>query len=325
MRKRPLGKTGLTVSELGYGAWGIGGGMWADADDNLALAALRRSLELGVDFFDTAYVYGDGHSERLIGRVLKETGASAAVASKIPPKNGRWPSVGGVSEAFPPGWIASCTERSLKNLGKERLDLQQFHVWNDRWLDDPAWGETWAAVERLKTEGKIAHWGVSIDSRAPRSALRLAASGLCESLQAIYNLFEQEPQDELFPLCEKHGVGVLVRVPFDEGGLTGTLTKKTTFPPGDFRGSYFSGSMLGETVRRADALKKKLVPKFGATLAEAALRYTLAPKAVSCVIPGMRRPLNVERNVQAAARPPLPQELLSALRAHAWKRPNTSN
>lgn len=325
MRKRSLGRTGLSVSQLGYGAWGIGGGMWADSDDELALKSLRRALELGIDFFDTAYVYGDGHSERLIGRVLKETGAHAAVASKIPPKDMRWPSGGSVEATFPPDWIAATTERSLKNLGVERLDLQQFHVWNDRWLDDPAWPETWTAVEDLKKQGKIAHWGVSINSRAPKSALRLVESGLCESVQAIFNLFEQEPQDELFPLCAKKGVGVLVRVPFDEGGLTGTLTADATFPNGDFRASYFAGTILDETVRRAEALKKKLVPTAGATLAEAALRYALTPEAVSSVIVGMRRPLNAERNAKAADLPPLPPELMAALRAHTWKRLNTSN
>ncbi|MBI4348016.1 MAG: aldo/keto reductase [Elusimicrobia bacterium] len=320
MRCRALGRTGLQVSELGFGSWGIGGGLWTDSSDADSLAALRRALELGVNLFDTAYVYGDGHSEELIGRVLRETGRRAYVATKVPPKNKSWPSSGGIAEAFPADWVVACTERSLRKLGVDSVELQQLHVWNDGWLDDPAFEDTRAALERLTREGKIRFWGVSIDARKPGTAVRLVRSGLPHAIQAIYNLFHQEPADELFPACREHGVGVLVRVPFDEGGLTGRLSEDSRFPEGDFRANYFAGRLLGETVRRAKALERELVGGDAPDLAAAALRYCLSDPAVSTVIPGMRRPTHVEANARASEAPPYPPPRLAALRAHAWKR-----
>lgn len=323
MRYRALGRTGLQVSELGFGAWGIGGGLWSDSSDADSLAALRRALELGVNFFDTAYVYGDGHSEELIGQVLRETGRKAYVATKIPPKNKSWPSSGKIAEAFPPDWIVACTERSLRKLGADSVELQQLHVWNDGWLDDPAFDDTRAALERLKRVGKIRFWGASIDARRPRTAVRLVRSGLPDAIQAIFNLFHQEPADELLPACRSTGVGVLVRVPFDEGGLAGELSENSRFPDGDFRASYFAGRLLGETVRRAKALEGELVGVDTPDLAAAALRYCLSDPAASTVIPGMRRPAHVEANARASALPPYPAERLAALKAHAWKRDST--
>ncbi len=319
LRRRILGRTGFEVSEIGFGAWGIGKSMWGKTEDSESLAALRRALELGINFFDTAYVYGDGHSERLIARAFREAGRRALVATKVPPKNFQWPSRGSLRETFPADWIIRCTERSLKNLEAEAVEIQQLHVWDDSWLKDPEWEKTYKAVEVLKKHGKIKHWGVSINDRAPKTALELVRSGLVDTVQVIFNLFEQEPAEELFPLCRERRVGVIARVPFDEGGLAGTLAEETVFEEGDFRRGYFSGGLLKETARRAKAVERVLVP--GAPdLAAAALRFCLSFPEVSSVIPGMRRAAHVEANSRMAGSRPYPARLLKELRAHAWKR-----
>ncbi len=237
MKYRALGKIKEPLSEIGFGAWGIGQKWWGPTDDKESMKALKAAWDAGVTFFDTAYVYGDGHSERLIGQALK--GKKAFVATKIPPKNNEWPPTEKTrfEDAFPADWITSCTERSLKNLGRDALDLTQFHVWSDRWLEQGAA----EAIHRLRSSGKIRAFGVSINDHAPESALKLVASGLVDSVQVIFNIFDQSPAEKLFPLCEQYKVGVIARVPFDEGGLTGAFTKDTTFPPGDFRGQYFKG------------------------------------------------------------------------------------
>ncbi len=316
IRQRVLGRTGLRVSELGFGAWGIGKLGWGvDGDDRRSLSALKRALELGVDFFDTAYAYGNGHSENLIAFASQGARKRASVATKIPPR--QWP-CRRVCDAFAPGWIVQCTERSLKNLGVETIDLQQFHQWDDRWLAQPAWDKTWTAIERLKRDGKIRFWGASIASFRPESALELAGSGLADAIQVIFNLFEQAPADALLPLCQSRGVGVIARSPLDEGGLTGRLSGDTRFDEADFRRSYFGGSLLEETVRRSKRLEDLLVPSHAASLAQAALRFCLSFPAVSTVIPGMRRPEHVEANVRAAASGPLPKDVLDALRPYAW-------
>ncbi len=321
MQLRTLGRSGLKVSEIGFGSWGIGKSLWTDSDDAQSLAALRRALELGINFFDTAYVYGDGHSEALIARAFKEFGRGAMVATKVPPKNGKWPSAGPLQEAFPGDWIVRCTERSLKQLRAEQVELQQLHVWQDAWMDSAAFDDARTAMERLTRQGKVRFWGVSIDSRKPNSALRIAASGAIDTVQVIFNLFEQEPLDKLFPLCVEKKIGVIVRVPFDEGGLTGALREDTRFDPDDFRSSYFSGGLLAETVRRAKRLESALVDGDKApNLAYAALRYCLSFPAVSTVIPGMRKASHVEANVRVSGEPPYPAETLEALREHAWKR-----
>lgn len=320
MNHRELGRTGLTVAEIGFGAWGIGGKFWGPADDELSVAALRRALDKGVDFFDTAFVYGDGHSERLIARAFAESGRGGTVASKVPPKNWKWPGGGTLKDAFPADWVVSCTERTLKNLGVGTLDVQQFHVWRDEWLGQPGWEETWKALETLKRDGKIRFWGVSINDLDPGSALRLVASGKADTVQVIFNLFEQAPLAQLFPLCRKQSVGVIVRVPLDEGGLTGKLTEKTKFPGDDFRSDYFSGGRLAETVKRARSLEAVLVPQHAPDLAAAALKFCLSFPEVSTVIPGMRRPSHVDMNVGVSNGKGYPDSLLKELRQHAWKR-----
>jgi len=320
--RRKLGGTGLEVSEIGFGGWGIGKSMWGRTDDAESAAALRTAIDAGVTYFDTASVYGHGHSERLIARVLRETGAEAVIGTKVPPKNMEWPAHARsrLVHAFPPEWVRASALRSLRNLRCERVDLLMFHVWNDRWLKDPLWTDTLEEFSRLKKEGKIRAVGVSINSDDPDSALELVRTGEVGAVQVILNLFDQRPAEALFPLCREKGVGVVVRCPFDEGGLTGMLTPGTRFAPEDFRSYYFGGDRLAETCRRADRLKELLVGAHAGDLAEAALRFCLSFPEVSTVIPGMRLSSHVQANVRAADGRVFDADLLRRLKEHAWIR-----
>ena len=318
MKYRNLGKTGLDVSELGYGAWGIGKTMWLGADDDESLRALRGAVDQGVNFIDTALGYGDGHSEELVGRVVRETKGLVYVSSKVPPKNRKWPAPQGVpaSDAFPADWVVECTERSLRNLGLETIDVQQFHVWSDEWVGQGDWMD---AIERLRSQGKIRYFGVSINDHQPSNALLLVNSGLVDSVQVIYNIFDQSPEDELFPATEANNVGVIARVPFDEGALAGNINPRTEFPVGDWRHSYFGGDRKEQVWGRVQAIAKDLGAPVG-RLPEIALRYCLSHPAVSTVIPGMRSLRNVDANVGAAELGPLSAEELEVLRHHRWVR-----
>lgn len=318
MNTRTLGRTGLTVSEVGFGAWGIGARQWLGAKDDESLQALERAVELGVDLVDTALAYGDGHSEKLVGQVARRHGGRVRVATKIPPKNRRWPAKRDVpvSEVFPAEYVVRCTEESLRNLGIETIDLQQLHVWTDEFARQGDWLE---AVERLKKQGKIRHFGVSLGEHTPENGLEAVASGLVDTVQVIYNVFDQSPEDRLFPLCREKNVGVLARVPLDEGGLTGRIGPDTVFPEGDFRNAYFAGDRKKQVKDRVDRLLADLGIGVEA-LAETALRFTLSHPAVSCVIPGMRSLRNVETNAALADGRGLPADVLSKLRAHRWVR-----
>jgi aryl-alcohol dehydrogenase-like predicted oxidoreductase len=318
MRYRRLGKTGLEVSELGYGAWGIGGSQWLGAQDDESLKALHRAIDEGANFIDTALAYGQGHSEQLVGQVVRGRSETVHVATKVPPKNQRWPAPDDATadEAFPGEWVRRCTERSLQNLALEQIDVQQLHVWNDRWVGQGDWLE---AVQELKAEGKIRAFGVSINDHQPANALALIESGVVDTVQVIFNVFDQSPEDELLGACKEHDVGVIVRVPFDEGALTGAITPDTTFPEGDFREHYFRDGRRQEVFDRTEAIARDLGVQRGG-LAEIALRYVLSHDAVSTVIPGMRSVRNVERNLAVVGRGPLEPSQLEALKAHRWVR-----
>lgn len=318
MRYRKLGKSGLQVSEVSYGAWAIGGGMWGGPRDDDSRASLERAFARGVDFVDTALVYGDGHSERLVGEFARAHRDQVRVATKVPPKSYQWPAQPGAALAdhFPESWIIECAEKSLRNLGLERIDLLQLHVWADAWTEQHEWRE---AMEKLRAQGKVRLVGISINSHDPQSALRVVRAGAVDALQVFYNIFDQSPEDELFPACLEHGVGVLARVPFDEGSLTGKLREDTTFPPGDFRAQYFGGGLLKETVRRVEALRP-IVARAASSMARGALRYILSHPAVSTVIPGMRTPQQVDENTGASDDGPLPPDVVEALHAHRWVR-----
>ena len=317
MRYRPLGKTGLAVSEIGYGAWGIGGSMWIGAREDESVTALHRAIELGVNFIDTARGYGE--SERIVGKVVREhSGGPVYVATKVPPKNGVWPAPAGLDPAqtFPGDHIRASLETSLRASGLDSFDLLQFHVWSDEWLGRGDWLET---IEDLKKEGKIRFFGVSINDYQPGSVLKLVASGHLDTVQTIYNVFHQAPEEELLPACIQNGVGVIVRVPLDEGALTGRITPATTFPDGDFRNRYFAGERKAEVQQHIDALTADL----GITteqVAGFALRYVLGDPAISTVAAGMRTVRNVERNAALDSGPGLTREQRAALARHRWEK-----
>ncbi|PJN27876.1 aldo/keto reductase [Kitasatospora sp. CB02891] len=319
MRYRQLGRSGVEVSEVGFGAWGIGASGWIGAREDESLAALHRAIDLGVNFIDTARGYGE--SERLVGKVVREraaAGQQVRVATKVPPLNRQWPARPGVdpAETFPGAHIRESVQTSLRASGLERFDLVQFHVWHDEWMGRGDWLET---VTELKEEGLIGLFGVSINDHEPHSAVELVRSGAVDAVQVIFNVFDQSPLDELFPACQEHGVGVIVRVALDEGGLTGRLTPDTVFPDGDFRQRYFRGDRLAEVERRAAAIAADL--GIGADgLAEAALRFVLSEPAVSTVIPGMRSVRNVERNAAVGDGVPLGEAELKVLAGHRWDR-----
>jgi len=321
MHYRKLGTTEAEVSELGFGAWGIGGKQWQGADDDTSLRALRRAFELGVNLVDTALAYGDGHSEQLVGRAVQGCYQKVYVATKIPPKNRIWPASPStpISEVFPYDHIIQCTEESLRNLKCEQIYLQQFHVWTDAWAHTEEWQR---AIEILRRSGKVRYFGISITEHEPDSALEAIKIGAITAVQVIYNIFDQAPQDELFPLCRELQVGVIARVPFDEGTLTGTLTKQSRWPEGDWRNTYFVPENLSASVDRAGALRP-LVPE-GMTMAELALRWILTEPTVSTVIPGMRKTKHVEANLAVSDGRPLDPELVERLKAHRWDRTPTS-
>jgi aryl-alcohol dehydrogenase-like predicted oxidoreductase len=317
MHYRPLGRTGLSVSEIGFGTWGIGGSMWVGAQEDESIRALHRAIELGINFIDTARGYGE--SERIVGKVVREhRGDPLYVATKVPPKNGIWPAPSGLdpSETFPGDHIRASLETSLRVSGLDHFDVLQFHVWSDEWLGKGDWLET---INDLKKEGKIRFFGVSINDNQPESVLGLVRSGDLDTVQFIYNIFHQAPEEQLLPACLQYGVGAIPRVPLDEGALTGQITIETTFPEGDFRNGYFRGDRKAEVVEHVDALTADL----GITpdqVAEVALRYVLSQEAVSTVIPGMRTVQNVERNAAVGDGRGLSAEQRAIIAKHRWEK-----
>ena len=290
--------------------------MWKGAEDRESLRALHAAIDAGVNLIDTALVYGDGHSEQLVGQVVRERRDRVFVFTKVPPKNMRWPSKGTLEETFPPEHIVDSVNRSLSNLKLESVDLIQFHVWDESWFAARGWFET---VQELKRLGKFAHFGVSIDDHRPASAVELVRSGRVDTVQVIYNIFDQSPEDELFAACQEHDVGVIARVPFDEGALTGKITPETVFPPGDWRNGYFSGDRKREVHQRVQQLEALLGTEVQ-TLPELALRFCLHHAAVSTVIPGMRTLDHVQANASVSDYPPLSEALVSELRKFRWIR-----
>jgi len=316
MRTRTFPRTDWPVTEIGYGMWGMGG--WTGSDDSQSLAALDRAVELGCNVFDTAWAYGDGRSERLLAETIRRhRGRRLYVATKVPPKNLRWPATNAyrLDDTFPPEHIREYTEKSLRNLGVETIDLQQLHVWTDAWADDERWRRT---AEDLKSEGKIRAFGISLNRWEPWNGIRAIQTGAVDCVQVVYNIFDQAPEDELFPACEAHGVGVIARVPFDEGSLTGTLSRESRWPSKDWRSLYFTPENLAATLERVERLMP-VVPA-GMDLPGLALRFILHHPAVTTTIPGMRKPAHVERNLAASDGTPLAPDLLAALRAHRWDR-----
>jgi aryl-alcohol dehydrogenase-like predicted oxidoreductase len=327
MRYRRFGRTGWNVSEIGYGMWGVAG--WTGSDDAESLDSLQRSVDLGCNFFDTAWAYGNGHSEELLGKIVRNNRGNTAcggpdkklyIATKVPPKNRRWPAEPEFSldESYPPDYIFEYVDKSLHNLGVDTLDLIQLHTWEDCWLDDERIPR---AIEKLRASGKVRAFGLSLNRWEPANGIRAVRAGVIDAVQVIYNIFDQNPEDELFPACREKDVAIIARVPFDEGSLTGTLTLQSTWPKGDWRSTYFVPENLKASVTRADALKP-LVPA-GMTMPEMALRFILNNSDVHTIIPGMRKRKNVESNLSASDKGPLPESLREKLRSHRWDRTPT--
>jgi aryl-alcohol dehydrogenase-like predicted oxidoreductase len=327
MNYRRFGRTGWNVSEIGYGMWGMAG--WTGSADAESLAALQRAADLGCNFFDTAWAYGDGHSEQLLGKILRANKNNAAaggpdkklyVATKVPPKNRRWPARPEYSldDSYPPDYIFEYVDKSLKNIGVDTLDLIQLHTWEDRWLEDE---RVLRSAEKLRSSGKIRAFGLSLNRWEPANGIRAVRAGFVDAVQVIYNIFDQNPEDELFPACREKNIAVIARVPFDEGSLTGTLTLDSKWPANDWRSTYFVPENLTASVTRADALKPLL--QAGMTMPELALRFILNNPDLSTTIPGMRKLRNVEANLAASDKGPLPAPLHAQLRPHRWDRTPT--
>jgi aryl-alcohol dehydrogenase-like predicted oxidoreductase len=307
------------MSEMGYGMWGMGG--WTGSDDMESLESLQKSVELGCNFFDTAWGYGEGHSERLLGELAQSNPEKKLyTATKIPPKNFQWPSRREFTadECFPPDHIEEYVHKSLENAGFENFDLIQLHTWEDDWIEDDRWIKK---MDDLRNQGLFEAVGISLNRWEPWNGVRAVQSGLIDAVQVIYNIFEQAPEDELFPACMENNVAVIARVPFDEGTLTGTLTKQSTWPEGDWRNTYFVPENLISSVEHAEALEAVL--PYEMTMPEMALRFILSNPAVSTVIPGMRKLRHVEGNMAASDAGPLPDSLIEKLRQHRWDRKPT--
>ena len=319
MKHRKLGRTGFDVSEIGYGAWGISGAQWIGASTSESLNTLRAAIEQGINFIDTALAYGDGVSERLVGQIVREAGGRVRVATKVPPKNRIWPAQPGIGieEVFPYDYIMASVEESLRNLNIDCIDLLQLHVWNPDWVGREEWRKAFAA---LKSSGKVRAVGISINDHQPDSGIGIIETGLIDSVQVIYNIFDQTPEKNLFPACLKHNIGVIARVPFDEGSLTGRINEETVFPEGDFRNGYFKGDRKKQVAERVKAIVHDLKLADATALPGIAMRFCLSSPAVSTAIPGMRSISSVNGNVMASGQGPLPSDMLDILRGHIWNR-----
>src|SRR4026209_41492 len=323
MRYRRFGRTGWEVSEMGYGMWGMAG--WSNSDDDESLQSLQAAVDRGCTFFDTAYAYGNGRSENLLGQIVKSNpGQRLYTATKIPPKNLKWPALPEYTlmDSYPPDHIEEYVHRSLENSGLEQFDLMQFHTWNDDWMRDDRW---FYRLNDMRSQKLINAIGISINRWEPWNGVRAVRSGQIDAVQVIYNIFDQNPEDELFPACRELDVAVIARVPFDEGTLTGTLTKNSLWPAGDWRNTYFVPENLIPAVEKADEMKKLLdgwnrEHETRITMPELALRFILNNPDVSTIISGMCKLHHVEANVAASDAGPLPKDLHQKLRDFRWVR-----
>src|SRR2546423_539761 len=316
MRYRALGRTGFNVSDISYGLWGMSG--WSGSEDEQSRAALRTSVQLGCNFFDSAWAYGNGKSDGFLGELLRANpGKPLYAASKVPPLNLKWPASARdrYADVFPRDHVLRSVDDIRKKLQTDSIDLLQFHVWDDGWTDEPEFHET---VTKLKQDGAIRAFGLSLNRWEPENGMRALRTGLVDVVQVIYNIFDQSPEDQLFPLCRELNIGVIARVPLDEGSLGGNLTLKSTFPKGDWRAGYFNPENLRATVERVEALKAILPGSM--SLAEMALRFILSNPVVSTTIVGMRKVDHVRANLAFSDAGPLDQRLLTLLKKHRWDR-----
>jgi aryl-alcohol dehydrogenase-like predicted oxidoreductase len=316
MKYRTLGRTGFEISEIAQGLWGISG--WSGSDDQESRQAIQLAIDLGCNFFDTAWAYGNGKSDGLLGEALaKNSGKRIYAASKIPPKNLKWPASAkdSYADVFPADHVFKYAQQIREKLRVDTIDLLQFHVWDDTWTEAPEFRRT---VEKLKDDGWIRSFGLSLNRWEPENGLKALQTGLVDVVQVIYNIFDQAPEDRLFPACQELKIGVIARVPLDEGSLGGKMTADTCFPETDWRSRYFGPENLAATLPRVEKLKQ-LVPA-GMTLPEMALRFILANPAVSTTIVGMRKLDHVRQNIALSGAASLEAGLLETLRAHRWDR-----
>jgi len=316
VKYRTLGRTGFKVSEIAPGLWGMSG--WSGSNDQESLAALQLAVDRGCNFFDTAWAYGEGKSDMLLGEIImRNKGKRLYAASKIPPKNDQWPALPSYKyqEVFPTDHVFLYAKKIREKLRTDTIDVLQFHVWDDSWAAEPEFRD---CVQNLKRQGMIRYFGLSLNRWEPANGLLAIRTGLVDVVQVIYNIFDQSPQDELFPLCKQMNIGVIARVPFDEGSLGGKMTRETTFPADDWRAKYFGPENLSATMDRVDALRKDLGDS--ASLPETALRFILSNPVVSTTIPGMRKPEHVDQNAAASDAGALDPATLEKLRAHRWDR-----
>lgn len=316
MKYRKLGRTGFEVSDMGYGLWGMSG--WSGSDDSESLASMQLAVDLGCNLFDTAWAYGDGKSDGLLGDIMqRNSGKRLYAASKIPPGNLQWPALPSYryGDVFSAQHVFKYADLIRKQLRVDTIDVLQFHVWSDTWTEEPEFRST---VEKLKRDGVVRSFGLSINRWEAENGIKALRTGLVDVVQVIYNIFDQAPEDELFPVCQELNIGVIARVPLDEGSLGGKMTLETRFPKGDWRAGYFGPENLPKTIKRVEELKK-IVPK-GMTLPEMAFRFILSHPAVSTTIVGMRRREHVEQNIATSDAGPLDKSLLAELKKHRWDR-----
>jgi aryl-alcohol dehydrogenase-like predicted oxidoreductase len=316
MKYRKLGRTNYEVSDVAHGLWGMSG--WSGSDDQESLSSMQLAIDLGCNFFDTAWAYGEGKSDGLLGEIMQRNpGKRIYAASKIPPGNDRWPALPEYKyqEVFSPKHVFRYADRIRQQLRVDTIDVLQFHVWDDSWTDEPEFRST---VEKLKKDGIIHFFGLSINRWEPENGIKALRTGLVDAVQVIYNIFDQAPEDELFPVCQELNIGVIARVPLDEGSLGGKMTLETRFPKGDWRAGYFGPENLPRTIQRVEKLKE-IVPK-GMTLPEMAMRFILSHPAVSTTIAGMRKPEHVKQNIACSDAGGLDKNLLAELKKHRWDR-----
>jgi len=318
MLKKNFSKSEDKTSLLGFGCWGIGKSLWIGAEDNKSKKALHSAINNGINLFDSALVYGDGHSEKLVGEVEKESGQNIFITSKIPSKKYEWPAKDDstLKESFPKEHIIKSTEQSLKNLNRGYIDLQQFHVWNDNWANNDDWKE---AIFQLKKDGKVRYFGISINDHQPENGIEAGRTGLIDSFQVIFNIFDQSPIEKLFPFCKENNISILARVPLDEGGLTGKINSETQFEAGDFRARYFKDDRKAQVQERVEKINNDVNGETD-SIVETALRYIISFDAVTSVIPGMRTVEHLLSNVEIINKGPLPNDLINKLKAHKWDR-----
>ena len=316
MKYRRFGRTGWQVSDIGYGLWGMSG--WTGSEDRQSRESLQLAVDLGCNFFDTAWAYGDGKSDGLLGELIANNpGKRLYAASKVPPKNGKWPASpkDRYQQVFPREHVMKYARMIREKLRTEAIDVLQLHVWDDHWTDEAEFRQT---VEELKKEGLIRYFGLSLNRWEPENGLQAVRAGLVDAVQVIYNIFDQAPEDKLFPLCRELDVGVIARVPLDEGSLGGKMTRETRFPKSDWRSLYFGAENLNATMDRVDELKK-ILPA-GMALPEMALRFILSNPDSHTTIAGMRKAEHVRENAAVSDKNGLDAELLKKLKNHRWGR-----